>query len=55
MRWLINYLLECFCIHDFEITEQKFDIKDYYAGISNNTRVYMRCKKCGYHKKHWKF
>jgi hypothetical protein len=52
LRWFINYLRECFCKHDFEIEELR--IVDEYREPTNE-RVYMRCNKCGYHKKHNKW
>ena len=49
MRWLIDYIRSCFCIHVWELI---FDttVKETYNGIPNNTyqvKTY-RCKKCGY-------
>ena len=50
MRTLVNYIRQMFCKHEWHI-EEKF--------CNGQTRidykVYMRCKKCAYHKKHWKF
>jgi len=51
MRYLINYLRQAFCKHDFEYHEKE-GVTD-YKGVG--TKVYMRCKKCGYHQNHWKF
>ena len=49
MKWIINYFRECFCVHDWlveEIYTRTYSTK--------GTKVYMRCKKCGYNKRHWK-
>lgn len=50
MRRLVNYIRQIFCKHDFYVEDgyaEKITRKGY--------RVYMRCKKCGYHNSHWKF
>lgn len=39
-----------FCKHDW-LTEECF-VRGHY---NDGTKVYMRCKRCGYHKKHWKY
>ncbi len=56
MRWLINYLRECFCKHDFEITQQK-QMRAWVKGWqkTDDIKVFYICKKCGYHKSWWKF
>jgi hypothetical protein len=51
LRWFINYLRECFCKHDFNVEEMNVTL----FGDLTNVKVYMRCKKCGYHKKHKKW
>jgi len=53
MRWLINYIRSCFCKHDWHIEQIYVKEADDF-GYRNGYKVYMRCKKCGYHKKHWK-
>ena len=51
MRWIINYIKELFfCKHDFLVEEEHVT-----EAHREGTKVYMRCKKCGYHKKHWKY
>lgn len=50
MRAIINYIRQVFCKHDFVVEEQYTDFE-----VKSGTRVYMRCKKCGYHTSHWKF
>jgi hypothetical protein len=51
MRWLINYLRQCFCQHDFEkdIVYHYYD-NDY--SIPDKMTVHMTCNKCGYHIKY---
>jgi hypothetical protein len=51
MRWLINYIRQCFCKHDWSI--EQGTVTDDWGG--RWTKVYMRCKNCGYHQKHNKF
>lgn len=52
MITIINYIRQIFCKHDFTIEEGYVD----GGGIlKSGTVVYMRCKKCGWHTKHWKF
>lgn len=50
MRHLINYLTQLFCKHEFDV-EEKYVTSEFKDG----TKIYMRCKKCGYHQSHWKF
>jgi len=50
MRWVVNYIRQVFCKHDF-LTEDVYVSTDY--GVSG-TKVYMRCKNCGYNTNHWK-
>lgn len=54
MRWLINYIRQCFCNHEFE----KEEIKVFYYGNDSNRPSYrdihLECNKCGYHKKYKK-
>lgn len=51
MRWLINYLRQCFCTHEWEDVKilRKFEDD---ASVRPYKVIYMyRCKKCGYTKK----
>lgn len=54
MRWLINYLRQCFCNHEFNRDE----IRTFYYNNNSNRpdyiTVHMECKKCGYHRKYKK-
>ena len=52
MAWLVNYIRQCFCKHDF-LVEEGYVTSDEWS--KEGRVVYMRCKKCGYHQKHWKF
>jgi hypothetical protein len=53
MRWLINYLRQVFCKHEWIISEGYVESPDGWT--KSGHKVYMRCTKCGYHQKHWKF
>lgn len=55
MKWLINYFRECFCSHDYEIEEQYCTSSTDFGVSKQGEKVYLRCKKCGYHKNHWKY
>ncbi len=50
MRWLIDYLRQTFCQHDWHIEEAYMR-----TDVRTGQKVYMMCKKCGYNKRHWKF
>lgn len=50
MRTIVNYFRQAFCKHDWLIEESKVE-----AYTRTGVKVYMRCKKCGYHQNHWKF
>ena len=54
MKWLINYLRQTFCKHDFEYEDHHVTVNDSFLGTKQGIKVYMRCKKCGYHSNHWK-
>lgn len=61
MKWLINYLRECFCKHEFIYEEgnyKKFGDGFFFPRnevVETNIVVSVTCKKCGYHKKYCKF
>lgn len=48
MRWIIHYLRQCFCKHDFELIA-KVRVKDEWTGESDHWTYF--CKKCGYVRK----
>lgn len=54
LRYLINYLRECFCKHQFEYEEKIYSYDNF---LSNGvlTKISATCKKCGYHKAYNKF
>ena len=52
MRFFIHYIRQCFCKHDFLIEEGRVSSDGF---SKQGIKVYMRCRKCGYHTKHWKF
>ena len=49
MRWLINYIRQCFCKHDWECLESNIKI---WGSPNDKYPIYhqwtYRCKKCGY-------
>lgn len=52
MKWLINYLRQCFCKHEWELLYSA----DVYSPYRIENKPYKReyhyvCKKCMYHKK----
>lgn len=56
MRFIINYIRECFCNHDFKYDEEYCEELKYFQTIkTSGTKVSKTCKKCGYHKSYWKF
>lgn len=57
MRTLINYLRQIFCNHEWIVEEiPKYIVKgEFGETIRLGPKIYMRCKKCGYHKSHWKY
>ena len=54
MRYLINYIREAFCKHDWLVEETKNCTVETPVRDKTGTKVYMRCRRCGYHQKHWK-
>lgn len=54
MKWLCEYIKQCFCIHSFEYTETKVENKFDGATEKFGTKGSLMCKKCGYHKNFWK-
>ena len=56
MRTIINYIRQIFCKHDFIVNEGYCESNNDITGwVCKGTKVYMRCKKCGWHTSHWKF
>ena len=55
MRTLIEYIRQIFCKHDYLIEEKIVEYEDSFGGYKKGYKVYMRCKKCGYHHSHWKY
>lgn len=54
MRYIVNYIRQIFCNHNFEKSEANCEITgtfDKRVGI----KVCLICKKCGYHKSFWKY
>lgn len=61
MVWLVNYLRQVFCKHEFKYEEKTYIVRPIYLlnGMvgekHTNTQVYQICMKCGYHKSYWKY
>ena len=55
MRWLVNYLRQCFCKHELEFEEGRYCGTEFGIVVEENTVVSQTCKKCGYHKSYKKF
>jgi lipopolysaccharide biosynthesis regulator YciM len=56
MRFIAHYFRQVFCKHDFIAEEQICSLTDEWGDkIRSGPKVYMRCKKCGFHTKHWKY
>lgn len=54
MRWLMNYLRQTFCKHEFDKTEEFCN----YAGEfrdQSGPKVSLLCRKCGYHRCFWRY
>lgn len=51
MRWLIDYIRECFCKHEWECIAEKIAVYDVDTfGVQSNFPIYHKwiyvCKKC---------
>jgi hypothetical protein len=61
MKWLIHYIRQCFCKHDFEKSEGQGQESAWSYELDKSvitrsgTKVSLLCKKCGHHKSFWKF
>ena len=55
MITIVNYIRQMFCKHDWNIEEERVNHNGWDGSGGSATKVYMRCKKCGYHAKHCKF
>ena len=59
MRWLINYIKQCFCKHKFEFVKGTTVriIHNRYAQVSHrydaHPVTYHICKHCGYSRMFW--
>lgn len=54
MRFIINYLRQCFCKHQWKLEEKYISVRD-LSGDKNSEKVSATCEKCCYHKSYWKF
>lgn len=55
MRWLMNYLRQCFCRHDFKTEEHPNVQYDGWSWTVTGDRVSLLCSRCGYHRSFWKW
>jgi hypothetical protein len=56
MRWFINYIRTCFCVHYFEFEEKNVhQMNQFGRDVCCGEKVSATCKICGYHKSYWKF
>jgi RNase P subunit RPR2 len=55
MIYLINYLRQAFCKHEFVYEENYCESSDDMGGYRNGYKVNRTCKKCGWYKRYWKF
>jgi len=55
MRTIVQYFRQVFCQHDFIVDENQVEITNNGRFVKSDKKVYMRCKKCGWHTNHWKF
>lgn len=55
MRWFVHYFRSLFCNHEWHVEELYNTTYDEWGDVyKKGYKVYMRCKKCGYHQRHWK-
>ena len=47
MKWLINYIRQCFCKHELRI-EESYVFEDEYDTRRIGTKFTFICGKCGY-------
>ena len=55
MKNLIHYIQSLFCKHDYHVEEQYCTQTNNNIIVKQGEKVYMRCKKCGFHINHWKY
>ncbi len=55
MRWLINYIRQCFCKHELEFEECHAEFSNDMGAKRSGVKIAMLCTKCGYLKTKWKF
>ena len=48
MRWIINYIRQCFCKHELELLKEA-EVCDEVGDLIGEKWIW-RCKKCGYSK-----
>jgi hypothetical protein len=55
MRRFVNYLRQMFCKHKWIAEESRVSHEKFDGNLKQGVKVYMRCEKCAYHQKHWKY
>ena len=56
MMHLIWYLRSAFCRHDWDYQESHMREYGNYSSLTREgIKVSATCKKCGWHRKYWKF
>nr|DAN98300.1 MAG TPA: Tat pathway signal sequence domain family protein [Caudoviricetes sp.] len=55
MRWLVNYIRQIFCKHDFVFDEGWAEKTSDSGSFRKGIKVSCYCKKCSYHKSWWKY
>ena len=48
MRWILNYIRQMLCKHDFELLTKVQIYMDEGDNLPIKTRYIYRCQKCGY-------
>ena len=51
MRWIVNYIRQCFCKHDFEVIMNVDIYETEMSTVPRYIKKVYRCKKCGYVQK----
>lgn len=54
MTYIVEKFRQWFCKHELKY-EEKYVEYEGLMGSHSGTKVYVQCKKCGYHKSYWKW
>lgn len=55
MRWLVNYIRQCFCQHEWKLEELPASVFEDRILVKRSVKVSATCQKCGYHRSYWKW